>query len=86
MLNGYRHHGDQRFLTDIKAGHFDTVRLLSNPPMIDRIMWMWQHIRLSLFAPVQSHGMAIYRDKLEYLANNRNRKSVQTATTTQEGA
>jgi len=69
MLNGYRHHGDQRFLTDIKAGQFDTVRLLSNPSMIDRIMWMWQHIRVSLFAPVQSHGMAIYRDKLEYLVN-----------------
>jgi len=87
MLNGYRHYGDQRFLTDIEAGRFDTVRLLSNPPLIDRIMWMWQHIRLSLFAPVKSHGMAIYRDKLEYLANSRNRKSVHTGTdAAQEGA
>lgn len=39
-LNGYRHYGDMRYLTDVAEGRFDTVRLLPNPPIIDRIMWM----------------------------------------------
>lgn len=72
-LNGYRHHGDQRYLTDVESGRFDTVKLLSNPPAIDRIMWMGQQLGMSLFAPVKSHGMAIYRNKLNYIANARNR-------------
>ncbi len=71
-LNGYRHHGDQRYLTDVKSGKFKDVRLLTNPPMIDRIWWMWQHIRKSLKEPVRSHGMAIYRHKLLHIAKTRN--------------
>jgi hypothetical protein len=70
-LNGYRHYGDQRYLTDVKSGRFETVELLSNPPAIDRIIWMGQHLGASLFAPVKSHGMAIYRKKLNYIANAR---------------
>jgi len=72
-LSDFRHHGDQRYLTDIKCGQFDTVRLLNNPPAIDRLIWMGQQLRVSRFAPVKSHGMEIYRKKLEYLANTRNR-------------
>jgi len=72
-LNGYRHHGDQRYLTDIKSGRFETVELLSNPPAIDRLIWMGQQLRLTPFSPVKSHGMEIYRKKLHYLANKRNR-------------
>ena len=34
-LNGYRHFGDLRYLSDVTEGRFDTVRLLSNPPAID---------------------------------------------------
>ena len=34
-LNGYRHFGDLRYLSDVAEGKFDTVRLLSNPPAID---------------------------------------------------
>ena len=34
-LNGYRHFGDLRYLSDVAEGRFDTVRLLSNPPAID---------------------------------------------------
>ena len=71
-LNGYRHFGDQRYLTDVKSGRFETVQLLSNPPVIDRIFWMWQHLAASFFAAVKSHGMAVYRKKLQYLANSRN--------------
>ncbi len=74
-LNGYRHYGDQRYLTDVKSGRFETVKLLSNPPAIDRIMWMGQQIGVSLFAPVKSHGMAIYRKKLNYIANSRTRNA-----------
>ena len=71
-LNGYRHFGDLRYLTDVAEGRFDTVRLLPNPPVIDRIVWMWHGVAESLFAPVKNHGMSIYRRKLVYLANNRN--------------
>ena len=72
-LNGYRHYGDMRYLTDVAEGRFDTVRLLPNPPTIDRIMWMWRHISISLFVPVKSHGMSIYRKKIASIAIDRNR-------------
>ena len=71
-LNGYRHIGDLRYLTDVAANKFDTVRLLSNPPAIDRIMWMWQHLAASFFFPASSHSMSVYRRKLLYIANDRN--------------
>lgn len=75
-LNGYRHHGDQRYLTDIKTDSFEGLRLLCNPPAIDRIWWMWQHLRAtSLIEPVKSHGMAIYRRKLMHIAQQRNEKT-----------
>jgi triacylglycerol lipase len=72
-LNGYRHYGDQRYLTDVQAGRFETVKLLSNPPAIDRVIWMGQQIAVTFLAPVKSHGMAIYRKKLGFIANARNR-------------
>jgi hypothetical protein len=72
-LNGYRHFGDERYLTDVKEGRFDTVQLLSNPPAIDRLVWLGQQLAVTLFTPVRSHGMEIYRKKLQYLANKRNR-------------
>ena len=71
-LKDYRHFGDQRYLTDIKGGRFETVQLLSNPPAIDRLIWMGQHIHMTtLMAPAKSHGMRIYRDKLQYIAERR---------------
>ena len=71
-LNGYRHFGDLRYLSDVAEGRFDTVRLLSNPPAIDRVIWMWRRMAEGFFAPVKSHGMSIYRRKLTYIANSRN--------------
>ena len=70
-LNGYRHIGDLRYLTDVAAGRFSTVRLLSNPPMIDRVMWAWRRIGGSLGAPVKDHGMEIYCRKLSEIARTR---------------
>ena len=70
-LNGYRHVGDLRYLTDIDAKKFDTVRLLSNPPALDRIMWMWQHLVASVRYPISSHSITIYRKKLLYIASDR---------------
>jgi len=71
-LNGYRHFGDQRYLTDVASGRFHEVRLLSNPPAIDRVIWMWGHIAASSFlVPVKSHGMRIYREKLLIIAQRR---------------
>ena len=73
-LNGYRHFGDQRYLTDVAEGRFHEVRLLTNPPAIDRIVWAWRRVGKSLFVPVKSHSMNIYRQKLRHLANSRNRQ------------
>ncbi len=71
-LNGYRHYGDLRYLSDVTEGRFDTVRLLTNPPTIDRVTWMWKRIAKSFFVPVRSHSMKIYRKKLLQIAINRN--------------
>ena len=71
-LNGYRHFGDLRYLSDVGAGRFKDVRLLSNPPAVDRIVWMWRRVAKSIFVPIKSHNMNIYRKKLAYIANDRN--------------
>ena len=71
-LSGYRHFGDLRYLSDVAEGRFDTVRLLSNPPAIDRVVWMWRRVAKSILVPVKSHGMNIYRKKLSHIANDRN--------------
>ena len=70
-LNGYRHVGDLRYLTDVAAGRFSAVRLLSNPPLIDRLMWAWRRIAGSVGAPVKDHGMEIYCRKLAEVARTR---------------
>lgn len=71
QLNGYRHFGDLRYLTDIATGKFDQVNLLRNPPAIDRVLWIWKHLTISLFIPIKHHSMKIYRKKLAYIANDR---------------
>ena len=70
-LNGYRHFGDLRYLSDVREGKFEDVRLLSNPPLIDRVVWMWRRMAKSLFAPIKSHNMNIYRKKLKQVAKER---------------
>ena len=72
-MQGYRHHGDLRYLTDVAAGRFQEVRLLLNPPAMDRLVWMWRHVATSFFVPLKSHNMHIYRRKLLHVANDRNR-------------
>ena len=71
-LNGYRHFGDLRYLTDVAEGRFHEVKLLRNPPAIDRIIWFWKHVAKSLWIPLKCHSMAGYRKKLTYVANDRN--------------
>ena len=68
QLNGYRHCGDLRYLTDVASGRFHETRLLSNPPVYDRWLWFWRHLKHSLFTPVRSHSMSIYRNKLREVA------------------
>lgn len=70
-LNGYRHFGDLRYLTDVATGKFEQVTLLRNPPTIDQILWIWKNLAISLLFPVKQHSMKIYRKKLEYIANDR---------------
>ena len=74
-LNGYRHFGDLRYLSDVAEGRFHDVRLLANPPAFDRVMWMWKRIAKTLFIPIHSHNMAIYRNKLRHIASERNRSA-----------
>ncbi|MFT5503090.1 MAG: triacylglycerol lipase [Gammaproteobacteria bacterium] len=70
-LSGYRHFGDLRYLTDVASGRFSHVKLLRNPPSIDRILWFWKHLTISLKFPIKQHSMKIYRKKLKYIANDR---------------
>ena len=72
-LKGYRHFGDLRYLTDVAEGRFDTVRLLTAPPAIDRLLWMVWSLRRSLPSAVTSHSISIYRKKLWAVAESRNR-------------
>jgi triacylglycerol lipase len=71
-LNGYRHFGDMRYLTDIASGRFDDVELLPNPPAVDRIQWAWKHLARSIRLPLSSHSMSLYRKKLRQIAMSRN--------------
>ena len=70
-MQGYRHYGDLRYLTDVATGRFQDVRLLLNPPAIDKLVWFWLHVASSVFVPLQSHSMHIYRRKLTHIANER---------------
>ena len=70
-LNGYRHFGDLRYLTDVKGGKFETVRLLRNPPALDRAAWFMKHLSDSLLLPLQNHGIKTYRTKLALIAERR---------------
>ena len=70
-LNGYRHFGDLRYLTDVATGRFHEVKLLRNPPVIDRVIWFWKHLVKKPFTPLKCHGMERYRKKLTYIANDR---------------
>ena len=70
-MQGYRHYGDQRYLTDVATGRFQDVRLLLNPPTMDRLVWFWLHIASSVFVPLKSHSMHIYRRKLAHIAKQR---------------
>ncbi len=71
-LNGYRHFGDLRHLTDVAEGRFSDVKLLLNPPMIDRVLWICHSIASNFLMPMKSHSMLIYRRKLMHVANSRN--------------
>ncbi|SHI44530.1 Lipase (class 3) [Malonomonas rubra DSM 5091] len=70
-LNGYRHYGDLRYLTDVQGGRFHEARLVLNPPGLDRMQWFWKHLKASIFTPVKSHSSLLYRKKLVEVANAR---------------
>ena len=69
-LKGYRHHGDLRYLTDVQGGRFSEVRLVYNPPGIDRLRWFGRHLKASLKKPIESHSMSLYRKKLIEVAKH----------------
>ncbi|MEZ8686352.1 hypothetical protein AB6D53_01920 [Vibrio splendidus] len=73
----YRHFGDLRYLTDVNSKQFHRVMLLRNPHMIDSLLWFWRRVAISLGMPARQHSMAIYRRKLEKIAENRlNKKPI----------
>lgn len=67
----YRHFGDLRYLTDVNSKHFERVMLLRNPHLFDSLLWFWRRVAISLGMPAQQHSMAVYRKKLEKVAENR---------------
>jgi len=72
-LNGYRHYGDLRYLTDVQGGRFEEVKLVFNPPALDRLQWFLRHLKASFFTPVKSHSCDLYRRKLVEVARYRNK-------------
>lgn len=70
-LKDYRHFGDLRYLTDIKAGDLNKVMLLRNPSSFDVLQWFWRHIMVSYGMPVKSHSLTIYREKLAEIGMKR---------------
>lgn len=70
-MKHYRHFGDQRYLSDVESGGWSNAHVISNPPLIDRSLWLWRHLSYSLSAPVKSHSMVIYRKKLSAIAEKR---------------
>ena len=70
-LSGYRHFGDLRYLTDVAEGRFHEVKLLRNPPAIDRVIWLGKRLAKTLWVPLKCHSMVGYREKLAHVANER---------------
>ena len=71
----YVHHGDMRFLTRAKRtddGRYPDVRVLLNPPMVDRFSWFLRDVSQRLFAPINDHAIDVYYEKLMSYAMNRN--------------
>jgi triacylglycerol lipase len=72
-LKHYRHHGDQRYLTDVTDRKFSETRLLHNPPLEDSLLWFWKGIIAGSWKfPVKSHSMDIYIEKLAGIASRKN--------------
>ena len=72
-LKDYRHHGDQRYLTDVVDGKFGNSILLQNPPLADQSLWLWKGILAGTpLVAVKSHSMVLYRNKLAEIASQRN--------------
>lgn len=70
-LGLYKHYGDLRYLTDVAVGQFDKTRLLNNPNSLDRLLWFGESLKLSFGRPIKSHGLKVYRKKLEQVALDR---------------
>lgn len=69
-FRGYRHHGDMRYLT---AGQDDLsdLRLIANPPLIDRVLWLVQRLSADWTAGFRDHAIAKYCAKLDAYALRR---------------
>lgn len=74
-LKDYRHFGDLRYLTDTDATATHKVLLLRNPAPQDVLLWFWRSVSVSFGMPVKSHSLAIYRNKLRYVALQRFNKT-----------
>lgn len=70
QYQGYRHHGDMRYLTACKDD-FSDLRLISNPDLIDRISWMLERLVGDWKAGINDHSIALYCAKLEEYAFRR---------------
>ncbi len=69
-FRGYRHHGDMRYLTACREDCRD-LRLIANPSLIDRAVWVLQRLAVEWKAGFRDHGIANYCTKLEAYALRR---------------
>ncbi len=70
-LNGFRHVGSLRHLTDISPKKIAKVDIRHRAPLVDRLLWFWQSLAANLLLPIRSHSMSLYRKKLLHLANKK---------------
>lgn len=70
QFQGYRHHGDMRYLTLCKKD-FSDLQLIANPPFFDRAYWWLRRHWNNFKAGFHDHAIAKYCEKLEAYALKR---------------
>jgi len=71
-FGGYLHGGDMRYLESVPKGQFEKVKLLYSVSLYYRLKGVFFMNRLSWTHLLSDHSIAVYRKKLEVIANKRN--------------
>jgi len=71
LRNGYMHAGDMRFLTNVAPGRYQDAELLYSVTFLRRIR-SYLHKMASMLKIPKDHSIAVYQQKLFYIAEKRN--------------